>query len=170
MWQHINLELDIKKGIIGNLEREALENKTKMETIQGENMELKQRIAKESEQAKVDAKSSKTKRENLEQQLKQSESISQTISLGMHFQFRFNLYFTTLRSRYEKIILITKLVIATAGILLFRFRAGHSNTLSFLRQYICQNFAIFPIHFSNFGGENSLAFSTLAHAYDSWIG
>ena len=80
---HINLELDAKKGIIGNLERETLENKKKMETMQGEILELKQKLSKESENARAEAQSWKTKFENSERQLARAETESRKISLGM---------------------------------------------------------------------------------------
>ena len=92
---HMNLELVAKKGIIGKLEREALENKKTMETIQRENLELKQKLSKESEQTRVDTQSWKTKIENLEKLLKQSESKYQNTSLGMHVRFNLNLDFTS---------------------------------------------------------------------------
>ena len=89
---HINLELDITSRILRKWEREALETKKEIEIIDGENLELKQNLSKESERARVDAQSWKTKLENLEQQLTQSESISQSLSLGMNFRFKMNLY------------------------------------------------------------------------------
>ena len=80
----INLELVAKNGIIRKLEREAMENKMKMETMQVENKELKQKRSKESEQTRFDALSWKEKFENSEKQLARAESESRKISSGMH--------------------------------------------------------------------------------------
>ena len=71
-----------KKAIIGNLEREALDNKRKIDTMQEENLKLKQKLSKESEQSRDDALSWKTKIENLEKQLTRKESQSLESSIG----------------------------------------------------------------------------------------
>ena len=85
--------MDAKKGIIGNLEREALENKKKIETTERENLEFKHNLSKQSEQARANTQSWKPKQENLEMQPKQAEPISQNITLGMHFRFKLILDF-----------------------------------------------------------------------------
>ena len=80
--KYLHLELGAKKAIIGNLEREALDNKRKIDTMQEENLKLKQKLSKESEQSRDDALSWKTKIENLEKQLTRKESQSLESSIG----------------------------------------------------------------------------------------
>lgn len=80
---NLNLDLEVKTRRIRKIEDEALENSRKPEEMRAENLELKQKLVKESEYTRVDAQTLKSINEKLETQLIQAESEFRQISLGM---------------------------------------------------------------------------------------